>query len=447
MATGSVKGEKHGSDAITAAVVAEEFFPLPDGRDNIELSYPNKATESDIIRPSGHMFLRPKNGSFERAVKGIKPNAYLLSDNFFGMQKLLETHAGKVSLIYLDPPFQTGLEFQSRQLKHAYKDLLAPATYLEFMRRRLILMRELLADNGSLYLHIGHQMVFHLKVLLDEIFGKNNFRNMIVRKKCSSKNYTKNQYPNLHDYILFYTKSSDYIWNQPTKPADEDWINKEYTKKDDDGRYKLVPIHAPGTRNGETGKPWRGKMPPKGKHWQVPPAKLDELDRDGLIHWSKNGNPRRKVYLSDDKQLPLTDYWDDYRDAHHQSVKITGYPTEKNFGMLKVIVGASSNAGDLVIDPFCGSGTTLHAAEDLGRKWIGIDESFTSAETVFGRFTNGLSPMGDFVEKPGVVAGEKISGNAKAPKRSKTKYDFLVDERLFERYPNEVDQLINRLKS
>lgn len=431
MATGAVKGEKFGEDAVTADVVAEETFPLPDDTSDLVLHYENKMPEGSILQPSFHKFVQYTGGDFKPLRNGIATGSFLLADNFFGLQKLLDQYAGKISLIYTDPPFKTGLEFQSRQLKHAYKDLLAPASYLEFMRRRLILMRELLSDEGSIYIHIGHQMVFHLKVLMDEIFGGNQFRNMIVRRKCSSKNYTKNQYPNLHDYILFYSKSKNYKWNQPTRPADEEWIKKEYTKIDEKGRYKLVPIHAPGTRNGATGRPWRGKMPPRGKHWQLPPEKLDELDNNGLIHWSKNGNPRRKVYLPDEKRLPYTDYWDNFRDAHHQSVKITGYPTEKNLSMLKMIVAAGSDPGDIVLDPFCGSGTTMDAAHSLDRLWLGIDESFTAAEAVLTRFREGLSPMGDYVN----LATQRKNTNATQPR---TDVKFLLDERLALRYRKEV---------
>ena len=140
-------------------------------------------------------------------------------------------------------------------------------------------------------------------------------------------------------------------------------------------------------------------MPPKGKHWQYPPDKLEELDKAGDIHWSKNGNPRRKVYFSKEKKLGYTDYWDGFKDAYHQSIKITGYPTEKNFDMIKMIVGASSDPGDLILDPFCGSGTTLDAARTLGRDFIGMDCSNVAAETVFIRLLQGLQPMGDYVNK------------------------------------------------
>src|SRR5690606_8792432 len=124
------------------------------------------------------------------------------------------------------------------------------------------------------------------------------------RRKCSSKNSTRNSYPNLLDFILYYTKSRNFTWNQPTEEPTAEWIQREYPKRDDKGQYKLVPVHAPGIRRGATGSEWRGMLPPPGKHWQYTPQKLDELDAAGEIHWSRNGNPRRKVYLQPDKGLP-----------------------------------------------------------------------------------------------------------------------------------------------
>ncbi|WP_410743229.1 site-specific DNA-methyltransferase, partial [Citrobacter portucalensis] len=305
----------------------------------------------------------------------------------------------KATLIYMDPPYATGMDFISKELESAYKDHMDEAEYLEYLRRRLILSREVLSDDGSIYLHIGHQMVSHVKLIMDEVFGKSNFRNIITRRKCSSKNYTKKQYANINDFVLFYSKNDNYKWSQPGITPDKEWIEKEYNKSDDRGLYKLVPIHAPGVRNGETGKEWKGMLPPPGKHWQYTPETLDELDSSGMIHWSKNGNPRKKVYLTKDKKIPLTDYWQNYRDAHHQSVMITGYPTEKNLDMLKMIVSASSEPGDLVLDPFCGSGTTLHAARDLGRRWIGMDQSITAAKSTIKRMNSGMEKMGDYVTR------------------------------------------------
>lgn len=398
MATGISKLERHGVDALLAARSHLDPHPMPELSSRVSISYEGKLSESKILNPAPCSFVTVAKDGTKEPIEKITANSFILTDNYFGLHELL-AHGVKATLFYLDPPYGTGMEFHSRALEHAYKDDMCPAAYLEYMRRRLVLMRECLDDQGSVYVHIGHQMVAHLKVVMDEIFGSRNFRNLIVRRKCSSKNFTQYQYANLNDYILFYTKTSKYKWNRPSFKPDDEWINKEYVKEDSKGRYKLVPVHAPGTRHGETGLAWRGTPPPLGKHWQYAPSKLDELDAKGEIHWSRNGNPRRKVYLTDDKMVPLTDYWDRFRDAHHQSILITGYPTEKNLDMLRTIVSASTEEGDLVVDPFCGSGTTLHAADDLGRRWIGMDQSFSAAKATITRLRHGLEPMGDYVER------------------------------------------------
>jgi adenine-specific DNA-methyltransferase len=400
MATGISKYEQMGEDSISAPNFPIDCIQLPDKTNSVELIYSGKAKENEILSKC-HALYRPINnkGKALKEISRIPNDSFVLSDNFAGLHSLLNSNQ-KVNLFYLDPPYGTGMDFHSRSLEHAYKDSMGTATYIEFMRRRLILMRECMADDGSIYIHIGHQMLAHMKVIMDEIFGMKNFRNIISRRKCSSKNFTKKQYTNLNDYILYYSKTNDYKWFQPGEEPDQMWINKEYPKIDDFGRkFKLVPIHAPGTRNGETGKEWKGMLPPRGKHWQYTPKRLDEFDSQGDIHWSKNGNPRRKVYLPKDKKLPLSDYWAKYRDAHHQSIKITGYPTEKNFEMLKMIVSASSEEGDLVVDPFCGSGTTLNAARDLNRNFIGFDASFVAAKSTIQRFRHGTKKMGDYVRK------------------------------------------------
>ena len=435
MATGVTKSKLK---VVPSRTITDEI-PLPRANAAVSLTYEGKMDVESILQPTSQAFLKVDKQGNVKGAGTAKPNTLIVGDNYFALKHLLHASASKVDLIYLDPPFGTGFAFQSRSLDHAYRDDMALAPYLEFMRRRLVLMRELLSDRGSIYLHIGHQQVFHLKVILDEVFGRENFRNLIVRRKCSSKNYTRKQYANLNDYILFYSKTSEYTWNQPSQPASKEWIDREYSFHDNKGRYKLVPVHAPGTRNGECGKPWRGKLPPKGKHWQFLPSKLDEFDANGEIHWSKNSNPRRKVYLPTDKSLPLTDYWDMFKDAHHQSIKITGYPTEKNLDLVKTIIGASSNPGDLVLDPFAGSGTTLHAAHDLQRSWIGIDESLTAVKTILTRMRDGLFAMGDYVERspsadllasldiPPVVA--KVALHAR--------FDVIVDEALYEQSATE----------
>jgi adenine-specific DNA-methyltransferase len=308
---------------------------------------------------------------------------------------------GKVRLVYIDPPYATRSVFQSRQQADAYTDLLEGAHYLEFLRERLIFLRELLADDGSIYVHLDDNMACYVKAIMDEIFGRANFRNWITRKKCNPKNYTRKSYGNIADYILFYTKTDEYVWHRPVEAWTPERAAKEYqyVEPGTGRRYKKVPLHAPGVRNGETGKPWRGTLPPPGKHWQYPPSVLDEMDARGEIYWSPNGNPRRKLYLDQSAGVPIQDLWMGFRDAHNQNICITGYPTEKPPSLIQRIIEASSSQSDLVLDCFSGSGTTLDAAHRLGRRWIGIDNSIEAIRTTLVRFAKGLEPMGDFVKK------------------------------------------------
>lgn len=367
----------------------------------LHLEYPGKKSVEDVLLTVPGRY-RPG------VVYGTDNNRLYHDDNLPVLAALAqdESVAGKVKLVYIDPPFATAASFESRKQKHAYDDHLIGPAYIEALRERLILIHRLLADDGSLYLHLDERMTFHMRVILDEIFGEKNFRNCITRKKCNPKNYTRKTYGNVSDYILFYSKTDTYVWNRPVEPWDDSRMLKEYQYVDDQGRrYKKVPVHAPGVRNGETGKPWRGKMPPPGKHWQYPPATLDEMDSRGEIYWSSSGNPRRKIYLENSAGVPLQDIWLDMRDAHNQNIHITGYPTEKNPALLVRIIEASSNAGDLVMDCYSGSGTTLAVASNLDRRWIGIDRSDEAIKTTLHRFEMGTERMGDFVnaKKQGVL--------------------------------------------
>lgn len=368
---------------------------------DIKLSYDGKKPVSEILNtPQANIRL------LWQGEHGTKNRLYY-GDNLPILANLLRNSEvkGNVRLVYIDPPFSTRSVFQSRSQMDAYQDLLAGSQYIEFLRERLILLRELLANDGSIYVHLDDNMAFHVKVIMDEIFGKNNFRNWITRKKCNPKNYTRKAYGNISDYLLFYTKTSDYVWNRPLESWTSDRAEKEYTyiEKNTGRRYKKVPIHAPGIRHGETGQPWRGMEPPPGKHWQFTPKALDEMDAKGEIYWSSNGNPRRKIYLDQSEGVQFQDIWLEFRDAHNQMVKISGYPTEKNPNLLELIVKTSSNPGDLILDCFSGSGTTLAVASELKRAWIGVDNSHEAITTTLRRFSKGLQRMGDFVkvtEKP-----------------------------------------------
>lgn len=375
----------------TVQIISSEHFPF---ETDYEITYKGKTPEREFIST-------PYTEKYELLYGEFKENKLFYGDNLDVLRFLLLSGnlKNKVKLIYIDPPYGTNSVFQSRNQKDSYKDDLVGSHFIEFIRRRLILLRELLCDEGSIYVHLDSNMTSQIKIIMDEVFGAKNFRGFITRKKCSNKNSTRNSYGNISDYILFYSKTENFTWHRATAVWTDEKILKEYPCIDEatGRRYKKVPIHAPGIRNGETGKEWRGMLPPQGKHWQYTPEKLDEFDRKGEIYWSANGNPRRKVFLDMDKGIPVQDIWLDTQDSLNQNIKITGYPTEKNPDLLKRIIEASSNENDIVLDCFAGSGTTLGIAEQLGRKWIGVDNSSEAIDNILKRFFKGLEGMGDYV--------------------------------------------------
>jgi adenine-specific DNA-methyltransferase len=360
----------------------------------VRLEYEGKRSPAEILST-------PEKG-FQEIHHGASRNRLYYGDNFDALLSLAADPlvCGKITLVYIDPPFSTQGAFLSRSQQKAYEDTMVGAQYIEFLRERLILLHKLLADSGSIYLHLDEKMVFGMKLMMDEVFGSTNYRNLIVRKKCNPKNYTRKAYGNIADFILFYTKTTSYVWNRPVEQlSNESTKEYQYTEPETGRRFMKVPVHAPGVRNGATGGAWRGMLPPPGKHWQYTPKTLDEMDARGEIFWSKNENPRRKVYLDDHLGVGVQDIWMDFKDAHNQNIRITGYPTEKNPDLLRRIISASSNPGDLVMDCFAGSGTTLAVANEMQRNWIGVDSSPEALKTILARFENGLSLMGDYVKK------------------------------------------------
>ena len=326
-------------------------------------------------------------------------NILAYGDNYDFLLKFSqdENIKGKVRLIYIDPPYGTKQDFTflgdrfasiSRMNggRVAYSDKLTGEDYLKFLSSQLRLMYDILANDGSIYLHIDSKMGHYVKVLMDEIFGADNFINDITRIKCNPKNFSQSGFGNIKDMVLFYSKSKNFIWNEPRQKIDIKEDNKRFRLVDKKGRrYTTIPLHAPGeTKDGATGKPWRGISPPSRRHWRSAPKKLDELDKQGLIEWSSTGNPRKKIYADDVMQagVKIQDIWM-YKDPQKPK-----YPTEKNMDMLKMIVAASSNEGDIVMDAFAGSGTTLVAAEKLNRYFIGIDASEQSIKTCKERLKN-----------------------------------------------------------
>lgn len=335
---------------------------------NCYLMYDNKKTVSEILNTEYNI-----NISELEVNNNMKfLNSIFWGDNFYIMKFLIKSFKGKVDLIYIDPPFGTNEEFFLYNSKVGYEDKIINQEYLEFLRERLVLLREFLSEEGSIYIHIDKKMGHYVKIILDEIFGVDNFLNDITRIKCNPKNFTRKAYGNYTDNIYFYAKNKDKnIFNNKTIPLSEEELIKAFEKIDTDGRrYTTHPLHAPGiTKDGVTGSEWRGMLPPVGRHWRYTPNVLEELYQNNLIEISSTGNPRKKVYANDHKGKKQQDLWV-YKD---KGIKYTSYPTEKNVEMLEYIIENSSNPGSIVMDAFAGSFKFLVAAAEKGRNVIGID--------------------------------------------------------------------------
>jgi DNA modification methylase len=268
-------------------------------------------------------------------------------------------------------------------------DLMA---YLAMMAVRLLELHRVLKETGSLYLHCDPTASHYLKIVLDAVFGTKNFRNEITWKRTSSHGSAKRWGP-VHDTIFFYTKSDSFQWNRVKQVYNDEYIKKFYRFSDEIGRYQPVDLTGAGKRTGSSGKPWKGVDPTlKGRHWAVPvitlkrlglngeiqtmttQEKLDFMEANNLIIWPKKGSvPRFKRYLNETDGVTVQDVITDIAALSSHAKERLGYPTQKPVALLERILAASSSEGDVVLDPFCGCGTTVHAAQKMGRRWLGID--------------------------------------------------------------------------
>jgi site-specific DNA-methyltransferase (adenine-specific)/adenine-specific DNA-methyltransferase len=309
-------------------------------------------------------------------------NKLVFGDNLQVLKTLLEMKnrgelqnadgSNGVRLCYIDPPFASKQEFRGRRGARAYRDKIAGAAFVEFLRKRLIFIQELLTEDGALYMHMDTRKVHYAKVVLDELFGEHNFRGEIIWQRTSAHS-SANRYGPVHDSILFYTKSDLYIWNQSYQPYDDYYLDQFYTHQDGDRRWRRSDLTGAGVRRGATGNVWRGvDVTSKGRHWAWPPAELDRLDAAGRIHWpdKADGIPQLKRYADEQPGVPLQDLWTDIGPLHNLARERAGYPTQKPEALLERVIKASSNEGDLVLDCFGGSGTTAVAAQRLNRRWV-----------------------------------------------------------------------------
>ena len=275
--------------------------------------------------------------------------------------------------------------------------------YLIFMVQRLLHMKSILRPTGSIYLHCDPTASHYIKVMMDGIFGHDNFRNEIIWQRTQAHGRARKWGP-IHDVILFYSAGDNYKWNRVYQKYDQSYLDSHYKHHDQHGQYRLVTLDGPGVRGGSSGQPWRGVDPTgKGRHWELPPdralpewfkhpegyramsvqERLEVLDAAGLLYWPKGGLlPQYKRYLSVSGGNPVQDIITDIDAINSQAQERLGYPTQKPLALLERIILASSDENDIVFDPFCGCGTTIYAAQKTGRRWVGCDIAILSVKMV-----------------------------------------------------------------
>ena len=313
-------------------------------------------------------------------------NRLIWGENLCVLASLVGELAGRVDLIYIDPPFLAGRDFTQSSGEgmraKAYYDTWGGGrdAYLTMMWPRLRLARELLSERGSLYFHIGPNVNHYVRALLDEIFGGEGGTE-IIWKRTTAHSDSK-AYGTVHDKILFYTRTGRAIWNEQFVPHDRKYVEGKYTGRDPDGRrYMLDNITSPNPRPNMT-YAWKGHAPPA-MGWRYSQQKMAELDAQGRLWYpdSKEKRPRLKRYLDESRGVPLSSIWTDIRPINSQAREDTAYDTQKPEALLERIIAASSEPGSLVLDFFCGAGTTLAVAERLGRRWIGCDLGRQAVQT------------------------------------------------------------------
>ncbi len=260
-------------------------------------------------------------------------------------------------------------------------DMLA---YLAMMAPRLVELHRVLKTTGSLYLHCDATASHYLKLLLDAVFGPQQFRSEIIWKRTSGHSDARG-YGSVHDVLLYYVASDAATWNRVFQAYDSGYVEQYYRYTDENGRrFMSGDLSAAGLSGGGYEYEWRGVT----RVWRVPPATMEKLEAEGRVFYTRNGFPRLKRYLDESKGLPAQDVWTDVEPLRSWHAERLGYPTQKPLALAARLIEASSNAGDVVLDPFCGCGTTVDAAQALGRRWIGIDITHLSIGLVKHRLAD-----------------------------------------------------------
>lgn len=330
-------------------------------------------------------------------------NKIYWGDNLQVMSHLIKNFRGQVKLAYIDPPFDSkadykknvGLNSSSTNNDYSafeekqYTDIWSNDEYLQFIYERLILIKELLAEDGAIYVHLNHARVHLVRSILDEIFGSSNFKNDIIWKNAPAKSHPQ-YFGRIKDTILFYVKSPTYIWNKQFGVISEEY-KASFNKKDERGFYVTQPLHS-----GHPAKivpKWRGVKPPEGRGWAYKVETLDQFEAEGKIEWSEDGVPRLKRYLEEVEGAVIQDVWDDIPPVLPKSNAFLDYPTQKPEALLERIIRASSNYGDLIFDGFMGSGTTQVVAMKLGRRFLGADINLGAVQVTTKRLLEKTEDM------------------------------------------------------
>ena len=349
----------------------------------------------------------------------FEPNLLYYGDNLFVLREHIRDET--IDLVYLDPPFKSGQNYNvlfkersgeraASQVKafedtwtwdqaawesfqetvrtgpsevsealQAFRKLVGTSdmlAYLSMMAPRLVELRRVLRKTGSIYLHCDPTASHYLKLLMDAVFGPKSFRNEIVWKRTNAHSSAK-KYAPVHDTLMYYGRGTTPKWNSPRTGYEEAYLNKYYRFDDGDGRlYWRADLCAAGVRKGSSGQLWRGFDPTaKGMHWKFTVPTLEKLDKEGRIYWPAGGTgwPQYKRYRDELKGKAVSDLWDDVPRINPVGKERIHYPTQKPEALLDRVIQASSDEGDTVLDPFCGCGTTIAAAQRLRRRWIGID--------------------------------------------------------------------------
>ncbi len=374
-----------------------------------------------------------------------------------------------VDLIYLDPPFNSkkdynvlfkengGLESEAQiraftdswhwgeSAQNIYHDIVTNASlkvsqligalhdslgqndvmaYLVMMTARLVELHRVLKPTGSLYLHCDPAASHYLKIVLDQIFGPGNFRNEIIWKRSSAHSDVMQgarHFGRIHDVILRYSKNDEPTWNIQFSQYSDSYLQNfyRYVEPETGKRFRVSDLTArkPG---GDTLYEWKGKKPYVGRFWAYSREKMEEFDKQGKLYYSKNGMPGLKNYLDEMPGVPLQDIWDDIRPA--SGGERLGYDTQKPLSLLEHIINSSSNEGDIILDPFCGCGTAVVAAQKLNRKWIGIDITHLAINLMRNRLKDSFGIKAEVIGEPADLSGAKALANQQPDGRYQFQY-------------------------